>query len=157
MEAAACGAKNEGGLTIGIIPKAVRELEDNDKDEWPNRFVDVAIFTGLGGGINGDREDRKGRNVVIVNSCDAMIALPGTNNPHRGTRSEINFAIKNGTPVVLDKYWRDVQDPGPPAESAERPRTVRYFTEADAEDAVNMALEAIEENSHRRHKTTVRR
>src|SRR5215211_5929466 len=89
MEAAARGAKNIGGFTIGIIPKAVRELEDNDKDEWPNRFIDVAIFTGLGGGVDG------GRGAVIGNSCDAMIALPGSNKLTRGTRPEINFAIDN--------------------------------------------------------------
>lgn len=144
MEAAACGAKNIGGFTIGIIPKAVRELEDNHKDEWPNRFIDVAIFTGLGGGVNG------GRNEVIVNSCDAMIALPGSNrpDPDRGTRSEINFAIEKGVPVVLYKYWRDVKDP-----IAESTPTVQYFT-ADAEEAVSKALAAISDG---RHKTTSRR
>jgi len=144
MEAAARGAKNIGGFTIGIIPKAVRELEDNDKDEWPNRFIDVAIFTGLGGGVDG------GRGAVIGNSCDAMIALPGSNKLTRGTRPEINFAIDNEIPVALHEYWSRVDDP------IERKPGVQYFTEArDAVNAVKKASAAIPHPSH--NKTTSRR
>jgi uncharacterized protein (TIGR00725 family) len=142
MEAVAQGAKNNDGFTIGIIPGAVRDLNDDSKKKWPNAFIDVAIFTGL------DRE----RDKVIVNSCDAMIALPGSNQPDKGkgTRYEINFAIENGTPVALHEYWSRVDDPISVSSS-----TVRYFTEEDAEDAVNTASAAIPHRSHK--KTTSRR
>ena len=157
MEAVARGAKNENGTTtIGIIPEAVRKLKDNEKDEWPNGWIDVAIFTGLGGGV----KKGVGRNAVIGNSCDVMIGLPGSNKKDRnyGTRSEIDFAIEHGTPVVLHEYWKRVRDPGPIDDSKSG---VQYFTERDAEEAVSMAEEAVslavDAISQRSHKTTVRR
>jgi uncharacterized protein (TIGR00725 family) len=136
MEAVARGAKNKGGFTIGIIPRAVRNLEDKEKNKWPNAFIDVAIFTGLG------RE----RDKVIVNSCDATIALPGSNQSDKGTRYEIEFARETGTPVVLHPYWNTVKPP-----VVESNLLVQYFTNAN--DAVNLARAAVS----RSHDTTRRR
>lgn len=85
MEAAARGAKEAGGLTIGIMPGM------NAGETPPNPYIDVAIFTGL----------RDGRNWVNVCACDAIIAISGG----YGTLSEIALALKIGKPVVLLRSW----------------------------------------------------
>jgi uncharacterized protein (TIGR00725 family) len=85
MEAAARGAKEAGGLTIGILPGM------NASETPPNPYIDVAIFTGL----------RDGRNWVNVCASDAIIAVSGG----YGTLSEIALALKVGKPVVLVHSW----------------------------------------------------
>lgn len=83
MEAACQGAKEEGGLTIGILP-------GSDKSEG-NRFVDIPIVTGLS----------YARNLVLVRTSDAIIAVGGG----FGTLSELAFALKLGKPVVAIDSW----------------------------------------------------
>lgn len=83
MEAACRGAKRSGGTTIGILP--------GDDRSAANRYVDVAIATGMG----------EMRNALIVRSADAVIAIGGG----PGTLSEIAFALKIGRPVVGLRTW----------------------------------------------------
>jgi uncharacterized protein (TIGR00725 family) len=83
MEAASKGAKLEGGLTVGILPQ-------NDSKEV-NQYIDLPVATGLG----------IGRNVIIVRTADALIAVGG----NYGTLSEIAFALQMGKPVVGIKTW----------------------------------------------------
>lgn len=71
MEAACRGAKEAGGLTVGIIPGARRAEA--------NMFVDVAIATGMG----------YTRNALVVMNSDALIAVDG----EYGTLSEIAYAL----------------------------------------------------------------
>ena len=82
MKAACKGAKDENGITIGILP--------DSKDE-ANEFVDIAIPTGLG----------LARNVLVVKSADLIIALPG----QAGTLSEITYALQFGIPIISLKSW----------------------------------------------------
>jgi uncharacterized protein (TIGR00725 family) len=86
MEAAARGAREAGGLTIGVLPGA------DARETAPNPFIDVALFTGLG----------EGRNWVNVCASDALIALGGG----FGTLSEIALALKARKPLVLLGSWR---------------------------------------------------
>jgi hypothetical protein len=81
MEEAARGARDAGGLTVGIMPGA------NASESPPNAYVDVAIFTGM----------RDGRNWINACSSDAIIAISGG----FGTLSEVALALKIGRPVVL--------------------------------------------------------
>ena len=97
MEAAAAGARQAGGLTVGIMPGA------DEGESPPNQYIDVAIFTGL----------RDGRNWVNACACDALIAIAGG----YGTLSEIGLALKIGRPVVLLHTWQfdcDENLPQPP-------------------------------------------
>ncbi len=96
MEAASEGAKSAGGTTIGILPGRARDDA--------NRFIDYAIPTGLG----------EARNLIVINSSDAVIALPG----EFGTLSEFGFALKLGKPVVNMGGW-DLQNAAPVTGSAE--------------------------------------
>lgn len=83
MEAACRGAKAEGGTTVGILPGA-------DRGE-ANRYVDIAIATGLG----------EARNAIVVRTADAVVAVSGG----YGTLSEIGLALKMGRPVVGLDTW----------------------------------------------------
>jgi len=83
MEAACRGAKAEAGLTVGILPTAERSQA--------NRYVDVAIATGMG----------EARNLAIVRTADVLIAIGGS----FGTLSEIGFALKMGKKVIGLRTW----------------------------------------------------
>ena len=83
MQAAARGAREAGGLTVGILP--------GPSHRDANAFVDVAIVTDLG----------HARNAIVVRSSHAVIALPG----EYGTLSEVALALKMGIPVVGLGAW----------------------------------------------------
>ena len=78
MEAVCKGAKEEGGLTIGIMPSY-------DGHE-ANSYVDLKINTGM----------NWNRNPIVVASGDMVIAIGG----HWGTLSEIAYALILGKYVV---------------------------------------------------------
>jgi uncharacterized protein (TIGR00725 family) len=84
MAAAARGAKEAGGTTIGILPTERHE----DANEW----IDHAVVTGIG----------HGRNLAVAASGEAVIAVGG----NWGTLAEIAFARRLGRPVViLEPGW----------------------------------------------------
>jgi uncharacterized protein (TIGR00725 family) len=83
MEAAARGAKEAGGLTIGILPGA------SPSDANPH--IDLAIATGLG----------YTRNSLVVMNADAVIAVDG----EYGTLSEIAYGLIFGKKVVGIGTW----------------------------------------------------
>ena len=83
MEAACRGARDEGGLTIGILPGSHR------KDANP--YVTLPIVTGLG----------DARNVIIARTSDVLVAIGGK----YGTLSEMAFAMKFGVPIVGLGTW----------------------------------------------------
>ncbi|MDP3564967.1 MAG: TIGR00725 family protein [Methanoregula sp.] len=81
MEAACKGAQEHGGLTVGILPDTGNG----------NPYLDIVIRTGLG----------HARNVLVVQSADAVIAVGGS----YGTLSEIAIALKMKCPVYGLKTW----------------------------------------------------
>lgn len=83
MEAACRGARQAGGLTVGILPGK----EPGEANPW----VELPIVTGLG----------EARNVIIARTADALIAVEGG----VGTLSEIAFALKFERPVVSLGGW----------------------------------------------------
>ena len=87
MEAAAAGARAADGHTIGILPNYDRNSA--------NLHIEFAIATGMG----------HARNVIVVASAAAVIALPG----EAGTLSEIGLALKVGRPVVALGAWREIE------------------------------------------------
>ncbi|HEY8496987.1 MAG TPA: TIGR00725 family protein [Limnochordales bacterium] len=83
MEAAARGARQAGGRTIGILPGIQKEAA--------NPFIDIIIPTGMG----------QARNVLVVLTADVVVAVGG----EFGTLSEISLALKHGIPVVGLDTW----------------------------------------------------
>ena len=92
MEAACRGAREAGGLTIGILP-------GTDRSE-ANPYVALAIPTGIG----------YARNAIITRAAEAVIAIAGS----FGTLSEIAYSLDFGTPVVGLRTWK-VEREGHPA------------------------------------------
>jgi uncharacterized protein (TIGR00725 family) len=84
MEAAARGAKQAGGTTIGILSA--------ESDEGANDWLDHVVVTGIG----------HARNLAVAASGDAVIAVGGS----WGTLAEIGFAMRLGRPtVILEPGW----------------------------------------------------
>lgn len=83
MEAASHGAMLAGGVVLGIIPGYSRDEA--------NPHLSFSIVTGMG----------EGRNLILVRSCDALVAVGGG----YGTLSEIAFAHKLDIPVVGINTW----------------------------------------------------
>lgn len=83
------------GIVIGVIPGFVREGRYGHGPEYPNRWVEVPIYTHLPlSGRSGT--DPMSRNHINVLSADMLVALPGG----AGTASEVHLAVRYGKPVV---------------------------------------------------------
>lgn len=87
MEAAAKGATEAGGLTVGILP--------GHRAEEANPYIQVPIATDMG----------HARNVILVRSADGVIAISGG----YGTLSEIGLALKMWKPVVGLHTWPGIE------------------------------------------------
>jgi len=83
MEAASKGAKEAGGVTIGLLP-------GKDKNE-ANPHILIALPTTIG----------FARNAMVAASGDIIIALPGSH----GTRSEISYGLVYRRPVIDLGHW----------------------------------------------------
>ena len=98
MEATCKGAQECGGQTVGILPNTGNG----------NPYLDVIIRAGLG----------QARNVLVVQSADAVIAIGG----RYGTLSEIAIALNQQKPVYGLNTW-DIEGVVPcatPVEAVDR-------------------------------------
>ncbi|OGL98655.1 hypothetical protein A2304_03055 [Candidatus Uhrbacteria bacterium RIFOXYB2_FULL_57_15] len=80
--AAARGAKRKGGMTVGVTYGKGKDIWDKEGN------TDMIVVTGL--------ERGGGREFVLVNSCDAIIAISGGS----GTLTEIAIAYQSNLPMV---------------------------------------------------------
>lgn len=90
--AAARGAKSAGGITVGITYGKGKDIWDKENN------TDIIICTGM--------ERGGGREFVLVNSCDAIVAISGGS----GTLTEIAIAYQSDLPMVVIKNtsgWAD--------------------------------------------------
>lgn len=83
MEAVSRGAKENGGITVGILPGT--EMED------ANPYIDLPIPTGIS----------YARNMIVVLNSDILIAINGK----YGTLSEISYANIFGKKVIGLETW----------------------------------------------------
>ena len=83
MESVSKGAKERGGLTIGLLP-------GKDKKD-ANPYIDIALPTSIG----------FARNAIVACSADIIVALPGSH----GTSSEISYGLVFGRPVIDLGNW----------------------------------------------------
>lgn len=113
MEAVCRGARDGGGLSIGILPGAERSAA--------NAYVDVAVPTGMG----------EGRNMLVVRCADALVAVGG----EYGTLSEVALALQAGIPVIGLGTW-ELSKRGRPVDAV----TVAQSPEEAADLAVRGAL-----------------
>jgi len=111
MEACAHGAKDGGGITIGILP--------TEYESPANKYIDIKIPTGIG----------YARNVIVVKSGHAVIAVDGG----FGTLSEIGYALNYEKPIIAYQTWTLI-----PCASEYKPKIHIAKT---PEEAVRKALE----------------
>ena len=91
MDAAARGAAEAGGLSVGLLPKEERA--------GASRHLTVALPLGMG----------EARNALLVRAADAVIAIGGG----WGTLSEVAFAMKMGKRVIGLDTWEVARDGEP--------------------------------------------
>ena len=119
MEAACKGAKQENGITIGILPYSKEE---------PNKYIDIAIPTTIG----------NIRNFLVANSGDVVIAIGG----RWGTLNEISFSMIYNKPLILIKGTGGCVDEiitGCIMQNIES----EYYVVDSAEEAINKAVEIL--------------
>jgi uncharacterized protein (TIGR00725 family) len=86
--------KGRRGMVIGIIPGGA-DGAYKPKIGYPNRWVDIAIFTHLP--LSGSRgTEPLSRNHINILSADVIIALPGGT----GTASEVALALRYERPLI---------------------------------------------------------
>lgn len=110
MEAAARGAREASGRSIGLLP-------GTDRADG-NPFLDHALPTGLA----------EARDGALVTSADAVIAV-GCN---PGTLIEIGYALKRQRPLAVLGGWSVLDEGGQPVAGFQTART--------AAEAVTIAL-----------------
>ena len=84
MHAAASGACEQGGLTLGFLP--------GYDAATASEAIRIPVPTGLG----------QARNVLVVAAAEAVIAIGGS----AGTLSEIGMALKLGKRVIGLETWK---------------------------------------------------
>lgn len=89
---ATMGAKEEGGLSVGISP-ASTEKEHSEVYRLPLDYLDLIIYTGFG---------YSGRNLLLTRSSDAVFVGCG----RIGTINEFTIAFEDGKPIgILNGDW----------------------------------------------------
>jgi len=89
---AAKGAKQEGGIVIGISPAAT-EKEHIQNYQLPTEYHDMIIYTGF---------NYSGRNLLLVRSSDAVVFGCG----RMGTLNEFTITFEDKKPIgILQGEW----------------------------------------------------
>ncbi|BDG59589.1 TIGR00725 family protein [Caldinitratiruptor microaerophilus] len=124
MAAASQGAREAGGVTVGILP--------GDDLGQANPYVDIPITTGL---------TMEGRSQVLIHTADAVVAVGGGN----GTLGEISNAYLYRKPIVAVRGsggWADRLQPVLiEGKYLDHRRLVAIRFASDPEEAVRLALE----------------
>jgi uncharacterized protein (TIGR00725 family) len=121
MEAVSRGAKNAGGVVIGILPGF-------DKRD-ANEFVDIAITTGMGWM----------RNTLTVRAADAVIMISGG----IGTLNELTVAYELKPTVILEGSggWSDrIREVAYSGKHLEEAGIAELHFAKTPEEAVDLAL-----------------
>jgi uncharacterized protein (TIGR00725 family) len=84
---AAIGAKEAGGISIGISP-AASELAHVKSYKLPTDYFDLIMYTGF---------DYSGRNLLLVRTTDAIIEICG----RMGTLNEFTIAFEDNKPIGI--------------------------------------------------------
>jgi len=125
LSSVACrGAKRAGGLTVGITYGKGLDIFEED--------ADVVIASGL--------ERGGGRELSLILSCDAVIALGGGS----GTLTEIAIAYQANIPVIA------IQNTGGWSEKLaneylDQRKRIKILTASDPESAVKIAVDILKD------------
>jgi uncharacterized protein (TIGR00725 family) len=106
MEAAARGAVEAGGVTLGLLPTA------EASEGYPNPWIQIPVYTGCG----------SARNNMNALTAELCVAIGGG----AGTASEVALALKAGRDVLAWDTW--VIAPG----ASDAPHRLQRFESAGA-------------------------
>ncbi len=118
MEAAGRGAKERGGMVVGIIP--------HEEMSYANPYCDIIIPTGIG----------FARNFITAYSADAAIVVGGG----AGTFIEACVAYQKGKPIVAVTGTGGTADKIADTYLDDR-RTVKVFSASNPKEAVDQAID----------------
>lgn len=133
---AAMGAKEEGGISIGLSP-AASEKEHVEIYKLPVDYMDLIIYTGFG---------YPGRDLLLTRSSDAVIIGPG----RIGTIHEFTIAFEDYKPIgILKGPWEMGEELEEILKKGHRPND-RIISNTDLKklvsDIIAMAKKIKEEN-----------
>lgn len=135
--AAACGAKQEGGLVVGISPGLSLD-EHVNKYSSPTEFHDVLIFTGSG---------LMGREVVNIRSSDIVVIIGGRS----GTLGELAISYDEGKLIGVLTGTGGISDMVHDILAACAKETgARLVYDADPRHLIEELLRVYREEHHRR-------
>lgn len=107
---AAMGAKEEGGISIGVSP-AASEQEHVEVYKLPLDYMDFIIYTGFG---------YPGRDILLTRSSDAVVCGCG----RIGTIHEFTVAFEDGKPIgILEGSWETDEELKGIIEKGHRPNS----------------------------------
>jgi uncharacterized protein (TIGR00725 family) len=128
MEAASKGAKEAGGIVVGILA--------GDRVDVANDYIDIPITTGLYFDF---------RSLILVHSADALIMIRGGN----GTLGELSAAYMNKKPVVIIEttggWAAKIKEVVYEGGYLDERRTVEIAFCRSAKEAVELAFQRMEE------------
>ncbi|MDD3662881.1 MAG: hypothetical protein PHT84_03380 [Candidatus Pacebacteria bacterium] len=128
----AIGAKEEGGISIGISP-AANEKEHVETYRLPLDYMDLVIYTGFG---------FPGRDLLFTRSCDAVVIGCG----RIGTIHEFTIAFEDGKPIgVLEGDWLTDETIKTILERANRPNDQIIF-DKDPKALIKKIIEMVGKN-----------
>lgn len=126
-------ANEAGALHIGISP-AHDEREHIERFNLPTDACDAIIYTGFG---------LKGRNVVLVRSCDVVLFIAGS----IGSLNEFTIAYDEGKIIGCLRGTGGVADEVPQiVEDFRKPTKARIFYDENPARLLNACLEKLEGN-----------
>ena len=139
--AAAKGAKESMGISIGFSPAASRGDHVN-RYRLPTKYTDLIVYTGFG---------YAGRNLILTRSADAIIIICG----RIGTLNEFTVAFEDRKPIGV------LQDSGGMADELEEITRIAHkhqckvLYEEDSEKLVKSLIQDLNEKyKHDKEKVT---
>jgi len=132
------GAKNAGGIVVGISP-AASEREHIEKYELPIDYHDLIIYTGFG---------YSGRNLLLTRASDAVIVGCG----RMGTINEFTIAFEDKKPIgILEGDWETDELAKTIIEKSQRAEEMKdkIVYSKDPKELVNKIIELIKKEKGR--------
>lgn len=140
---AAKGAKEEGGMSIGLSP-ATTEAEHVEKYGLPLDYMDVIMYTGQG---------YSGRDILMTRTADAVIECAG----RIGTIHEFTVAFEDKKPMgILEGPWTTDEIIKEIIEKSNRASEDPYIVyDADPKKLVEKVIEMVKKNKIEYYKTAL--
>ena len=125
-------AREAGAFHLGISP-AGSEREHVEKFDLPTDACDAIVYTGFG---------LKGRNVVLVRSCDVVLFVAGS----IGSLNEFTIAYDEGKVIgCLKRSGGTADEIQRIAEKFQKPTKARIFYDDDPDGLLDACLTSVHE------------